>query len=195
MRVIVEAEMILDEPTADQGLVTWFQARVLKELEGEEGPVIVRARFARVHVGMAMDVGERLHDVLDADSAELQALYGEFFDEDWFQEQFEEGAGSDLLYLSEITVDSEWVGRNVELALVRRLCDTLGQGCELAVIEYVANEDLAGWQRLGFAGEVEEGAGGFLHLPLGSRQTRVLPSEDADRFRVVANPLPGSDSH
>lgn len=182
--MIVEAELILNEPTANQGLVTWFRARVLKELAG---PVIARARFARVHVGMAANVEERLFDVLAADSAELRALYQEFFDEDWFQEQFEEGAGSDLLYLGEITVEPEWVGRNVELALVRRLCDTLGQGCELAVIAYAANEAIAAWQQLGFTGAVEQGTGGFLHLPLGSRQVRILASEAVDGFRVVSN--------
>jgi hypothetical protein len=59
---------------------------------------------------MVADVGERLRDVLDADSGELEALYGAFFEEDWFRQQFTEGAGSDLLYLSEIAVEPGWKG-------------------------------------------------------------------------------------
>lgn len=186
VRLIVESELVLDEPTVDQGLVTWFRARVVKALEGDKGTVIARARLARVHVGLAAEVGVPLRKVLGADSAELQELYGEFFDDDWFQEQFAEGEGSDLLYLSELTVEAEWRGRNIEFAMARRLCDALGQGCELAVIAYAANEDLASWQTLGFTGAVEQGQGGFLHMPLGSRQAQVQLCADATRFRIVA---------
>jgi hypothetical protein len=187
VKAIVEAELTLNEPSADQGLVTWFRVRVVEELDGEQGAVAVRARVARVHVGMAADVGERLHDVLDADGGELEALYEAFFDEDWFRQQFTEGTGSDLLYLSEIDVEQGWEGRNVELALVRRLCDTLGQGCELAVIPYGSESESDQWQRLGFtvAESERDGEGGYLHLPLGRRQARVVPGDDHRSFRIV----------
>jgi len=100
VKVIVEAELALEEPTVDHGLVTWFTARVLDE----EERAVAHARVARVHVGMASDVGEPLADVLDADSAELEALYGVYFEEDWFRQQFTEGAGSDRFYISEVAV-------------------------------------------------------------------------------------------
>jgi hypothetical protein len=144
---------------------------------------------------MAVDVGENLHHVLDADSGELEALYAAFFDEDWFREQFTEGGGSDLLYVSDVTVEPGWEGRNVEVALVRRLCDTLGQGCELAVIPHVCEAESDRWQRLGFTIAESEGEGGHLYLPLGHRQARVVRCEDERSFRVVANPPPGVEPH
>ncbi len=193
MKAIVEAELSLGEPSADQGLVTWFRVRVVEELDGEDGAVAARARVARVHVGMAADVGERLHDVLDADSAELEALYSVFFDEDWFRQQFTEGAGSDLLYVSEVEVEPRWEESNVELALVRRLCDTLGQGCDMAVLRAASGADVNRWQRLGFTGDAD--GNGFLHLPLGYRQARVVPGQDERSFRVVPNPPPGAEPH
>lgn len=194
MKAIVETELSLDEPTADQGLVTWLSVRVVEELDGREGAVAVRARVARIHVGVAADAGERLQEVLDVEGGELEALYATFFEEDWFLEQFTEGAGSDLLYLSDVRVEPEWRGRNVELALVRRLCDTLGQGCELAVVPNGGDVTADRWQRLGFSATSGEGAR-FLHLPLGHRQARVVLADDSRSFRVVPNPPPGTEPH
>lgn len=196
MRAIIEAELILDEPSADQGLVTWFAVRVVADRdEGGDAEVVGRARIARIHVGQAANIGEPLHDVLDADNAELEALYGVFFENDWFGEQFSEGAGSDLLYVSQVTVEPGWQGRNIELALVRRLCDTMGQGCELAVMPYGSEADAEPWQRLGFSITTPAQPAGYLHLPLGTRQARVVPNEDFSSYKIVANPPPDRDPH
>jgi hypothetical protein len=196
VRAIIEAELILEEPSADRGLVTWFDARVLEGHDDDgDDRVVARARVARIHVGQAADLGESLHDVLDADSGDLEALYGVFFEGDWFAEQFSEGAGSDLLYVSEVTVDPGREGRNIELALVRRLCDTLGQGCEVAALPYESEAETERWQRLGFSITTPGQPAGYLHLPLGVRQARVVPDEDLSSYKIVANPPPGRDHH
>jgi len=192
VKAIVEAQLNLNEPTVASGLVTWFQARVVDE-EGES--VIVRARAARIHVGLASDVGKPLAAILSADSAELAALYGVYFEEDWVRQQVTEGAGSDLFYLSEVVVAAGWSGRNVELALVRQLCDTVAQGCELAVICVASEPEATPWLRLGFTQTTDEGSRRLLHLSLGYRQARVVPAEGGRSFRVVPNPPPGSEPH
>lgn len=96
LRVFVETELSLGEPSVDQGLVTWFDVRVTAG-EGADSAVIANARVARIHGGEASNLGEPLYPVLDADSGELEALYDVFFEEDWFRDQFTTGAGSDLL--------------------------------------------------------------------------------------------------
>jgi len=48
--VIVAAELSLDEPDVDHGLVTWFDVRVVTG-DGAESVVIGEARVARIHVG------------------------------------------------------------------------------------------------------------------------------------------------
>lgn len=184
MKALVETELSLGEPSAVQGLVTWFRAQVVDDSEGGGGTVVGRGRVGRIHVGMAAGVGASLSDALAADSAELSELCGVFFEEDWFRQQFTEGTGSDLLYLSEVTFAPGWQARNVDLALVRRLCDTLGQGCELAVLRAGSEKVSRRWQRLGFRSGSEES--GFLHLPLGSPRARVLASQDDRSFCVIS---------
>jgi hypothetical protein len=126
VRVIVEAQIELAEPSAEHGLVTWYEVRVVEGFEGTDRAVIARARVARIHVGAALDAGELLRDVLDADSSELAALYPVFYDEQGLRQHFTQGAGGDLLYVAAI-VEPHWEERNIEHALVRRACDTLGQ--------------------------------------------------------------------
>lgn len=75
MRAIIETEVILDKPSVDQGLVTWLAVRVLEDLDDDAAPALGRARVARSHVGDAIDARATLYDVLDADSAKLEALF------------------------------------------------------------------------------------------------------------------------
>ena len=188
LRVIVETELSLGAPDVDQGLVTWFEVRLMAG-HGDENVEIGQARVARIHVGEASNRGEALYDVLDADSGELEALYDVFFEEDWFRDQFTMGAGSDLLFVSHIDLKPGWEGRNIELALVRRLCDTIGEGCELAVMPYEAESEVARWQRLGFILTTPERQKGYLHLSLGAKSPRIVASDhDFGSYRVEASP-------
>jgi hypothetical protein len=65
----------LREPTVDAGFVSWLDLEIHITHEGESAGVAGNARVALIHVGEAMNYGEALYDVLDADSAELEALY------------------------------------------------------------------------------------------------------------------------
>jgi hypothetical protein len=47
--------------------------------------------------------------------------------------------------MSHIDPKPGWEGRNIELALVRRLCDTIGEGCELAVMPYESESEIERW--------------------------------------------------
>jgi hypothetical protein len=181
------------EPSADHGLVTWFEVRVVEGFEATDGVVIARARVARVHVGAALDFGESLRDVLDADSGELAALYPVFFIDNELRDKFVQGAGNDLLYFCHVSLAPAWEGRNIEHALVRRIGDTLGQGCEVAVVLCSSAADAARWQRIGFA--ISDADGQFAHLALASRQARVIPNGDFSGYKIIANPPPGRDQH
>jgi len=191
MRIRVSAEIPLGRPDVDFGLVTWLHIAILDE--DDSGPIekpIGQARAALVHVGKALDNEESLHDVLDADSGDLEALYSIYFDKktDWFKPELAEGMGRDLLYIDEVHVEPAFEGRNIELAVVRSLADTLGQGCELVVVPVDSDQDEEYWSHLGFEmstpGEKEHG---YMHLSLAYRSSFVDDEENPGNFKVRPN--------
>lgn len=185
LSIELRASVALSEPHADQGLVTWVDASIL-----DEEVVIGSARLALIHVAAAMDVGEPIWEVLDADSAELEALYEVYFQDDWLKDEFAEGIGADVIYFASIDINDGHRDRGIELAIVRRLCDTIGDGYPLAVVPITDTDDVMPWLRMGF--DVTRHATpetcGYLHLRLGYRTARVI--EDDGRFRAVPNPDP-----
>lgn len=186
LRVIVETELFLGEPDVDGGLVTWFDVRVMAG-ERAENVVIGEGRVARIHVGEAANVGEPLYQVLDADSGDLEALYDVFFEEDWLQDQFAIGGGGDVLFVNQLDLEPGWEGRNIDLAVVRRLCDTIGEGCELAVMPYESESEVARWQRLGFILTTPDRQAGYLHLSLCAKAPRIVATDHAfGSYRVEA---------
>jgi hypothetical protein len=191
MRAFIETELPLHEPDVDWGLVTWLRIRLVHDRPDESQQPIGSAQAARIHIGAALNAGESLYEVLDADSADLEALYPVFFEDGELREAYCQGAGSDLLYIRHIELEPDWKERNVDLALVRRLCDTLGEGCELAVMEVDSDQEAARWQRMGFQRAASE-RGRFLYLPLASHQARVVDAADGTSFKVVPNPANGS---
>jgi predicted N-acetyltransferase YhbS len=225
MRLRVVTDIALDEPSVDHGFVTWLDVELLADdpeerVDGNDPDAeaavssdaassaelfdpdepIGRARVAIILANEVVDQGEDLVEVLDADSSELEALSGVFFEGGELQDRFSDTAvGQNLLFIADVAVDDDWAGRNLDLALVRRLCDTLGSGCALAVMEYETDAEREHWGRMGF--QVTEPpsnrrAFGYLHLPLGMRNPRVVDPENDGRFRVVSNPSPaGRRSH
>lgn len=191
MRALVEAELALCEPSGAVALITWHRTRVVEQGPRQSESTVAHARVARVHVGLAAQLGLPLGEALGEGRDGLQALTV-FFEEDWFCQQFEEGSGRDLLYFSEVSVDPLWQGRGVALALTRRLCDALGQGCELAVVRARSEPEADEWKRLGFAPTLDLGSSQLLHLPLGSRPAEVVPDQ-AGGFQVVDTLSPELD--
>jgi hypothetical protein len=190
----ISAELRLGEPDADAGLVTWFDILIVEPDEQGTNANVGEARAALVHVGEALKVGEDLWCVLDADSGSLEALYSVYFDKDGFREEFAAGKGSDLLFFEDIEVKAPHESRNIELALVRRLCDSVGVGCELAVIEAATEAEAARWQRMGFELTQLGSTKGFMHLNLSRRRPRIVETDDRGAYRVVPNPVPGDTS-
>ena len=195
VKVIVTTELELDEPTVDAGFITWMDIEIrADEYENEEGeepkPVdayIGRGSVALIHVGGA---GEDLWDALDADSGEMEALHNVYFEDGWFKDEYAEGAGSGLLYVSEISIEPAWQGRNIELAVVRRLCETVGQGCELAVIPYESAKEIEHWGQMGFEVSTPKKSTGYMHMKLAYRLPRIVRSDDQDRYNVVPDLSP-----
>jgi hypothetical protein len=220
MRLRVVSDIGLGEPNVDQGFVTWLDVELLVDdpeeradgitgdADASVGPdagpggglfdpdePIGRARVAIILANEVVNRGEDLMEVLDADSSELETLCGVFFEGGDLQDRFTDDAvGQNLLYVVDVVIDNAWADRNLDLALVRRLCDTLGSGCALAVMEYETEAEREHWERMGF--QVTEPpspkgrAFGYLHLPLGVRNPRVVDPESDGRFRVVSNPSP-----
>ncbi|MBI2392814.1 MAG: hypothetical protein HYV09_24730 [Deltaproteobacteria bacterium] len=176
----MSTETQLDEPDADGGLISWLDIEIVESGAREDEASVGRGRAAIIHAAVA---GDELCDAMDADSGELEALYSVYFDGEWLKDEFAEGFGHDLLYVSELELAPVWRGRNIELAVVRRLCDTVGSACALVVVPYANEAEAAHWRAMGF--EKTSGAKGLMHLRQAFEQPRVVrDGYDDERFRV-----------
>jgi hypothetical protein len=181
----------LDEPNVDEGFITWIQVEIHDwDDEGEgEGSMerIGMATVAIVHVGEAINSGLDLLEALDADSGELEAMYHVYFEGHWYKDEFENASGNDLLYIADIEIGKEYAGRNIELAVVRRLCDTIGHGCGLVVMPYESPAEVEHWSRMGFAVSTPGEPTGLMHMTMDVRRPRIADPDGTGRFRVLPN--------
>jgi hypothetical protein len=187
LRINVSASIPLHEPGAAEGLITWFGVDVYYGEEENEEELIGEATVALVHVGEAANTGQDLLEALEADSAELEALYHTFFQDDWIKDEFVDGSGTDLLYVADLEIAAACDGRNIDLAVVRRLCDTIGHGCGLTVIPYESKAEVAHWSRMGFVMSTPGESTGWLHMTMGDRKARIAGPDGEGRFKVVPN--------
>jgi hypothetical protein len=212
LRLSVSTCISVDEPSTDGGFITRFDVLIHRyrpvdddggaggdDLEegDEKAEQIGRAEIAIVHVGALLESDDSLHDVLDADSGDLEALYHLYFDEEegWFKDEFGSAAGVDLGYIEELTIDPTWQGRNIELAVVQRLNATIAAGCKVLVIPVRSREEIARWEQMGFEVSAPEGSEPHhVHLTNDVTHPRVVPVEhprsipelhEADRFKVL----------
>lgn len=178
MKLIVTTEIQLDEADAHDGFVTWLQVDVAPKSEGR-----CAARAALVHVGQIADAHGDIPGALTA--AGIDAIHDTYFAQGWYKDEFADGAGIDLLFFERITVDRVGEGKNLDLALVRRLCDTLGSGCQLVVVPYRSAHEAARWASLGFTVSTPGRTSGLLHLKLGQRQARVIDTTGRGDYEVL----------
>jgi hypothetical protein len=209
IRLSVSTRISVEEPSTDGGFITWYDILIQRDApvvdddgadsnDLEKVEQIGRAKLAIVHVGALFESDDTsLYDVLDAESGDLEALYPLYFDddEDWFKDEFASAAGVDLGYIQELTINAAWQGRNIELAVVQRLNETLAAGCKVLVMALSSLEEVARWEQMGFevpAGEDSEP--GLVHLNNEGTHPRVVPVEhpgriaaphEEDRFRVL----------
>lgn len=178
MKLTVTTDIDLEGPHKS-GYVTWLDVRVSDE-KGTYGS----ARLALVHVGEVADAAGDVWPALR--HARLENLHDVYFQQGWYRDDYADGAGIDLLYIDHITIDDAHRGRNLDLALVRRLCDTIGSGCQLAVVAYPDADRAAHWSQLGFAISTPGRPNGLMHMKLGYRHAQVVDEHGTGNYSVVS---------
>lgn len=172
----IQTIVLLDEPTSDDGFVTWLEAAVIDDnFTAEHTTKVGHAHVALVHVSLIAEAGRSLRDVLRSDSGELAILHEIYFEDDCIRGDLVAGGrGNDLFYVSELELDVSYTDRNVDVALVLRLYDTLGAGCAIAVVQYAADDDLQRWLAAGFkvTERAKPGDVGYLHRNTSLRAVR-----------------------
>jgi hypothetical protein len=184
MKISVAADIDL-EGTQQSGYVTWLDITVV---DGDQ--VRATARAAIVHVGEISDAAGEIWPALHG--TPLEPIHDVYFAHGWYKDDYADGAGIDLFYLEAIEIapgpQNRARGRNLDLAIVRRLCDTLGSGCQLAVVAYGDAEQAAKWGRLGFAVSTPGRTSGLMHLKLGYRHAQVVDATGSGDYEVVPTP-------
>ncbi|HVV81875.1 MAG TPA: hypothetical protein VHE35_02305 [Kofleriaceae bacterium] len=191
LSIRVETDIEVGEPDEDAGLVTWWDVSITWAApDGEGAPTSIgKVRAATIHVGAALNAGVAMADVLDADSAELEALYDVFFDGNVLREEFESGVGDGLLYIADIEMPDVWRQRGADLAVVHQLGDAIGMGCGLIILPPDASAQEARWARLGFEATSEAG---YLYREQSVVSPRVVAAAD-DCFEVIPGRQPPHD--
>lgn len=179
MKLSITTNIDLEGPPKS-GYVTWLDVRV-----SDAAQVHGAARVALVHVGEIADAAGEVWPALHG--TRLESLHDVYFAQGWYKDDYADGAGIDLLFIEQITIDEEQRGRNLDLALVRRLCDTLGSGCQLAVVAYPDAERAAHWAKLGFAISTPGHTAGLMHLKLGYRHAQVVDATGSGDYEVVSS--------
>lgn len=160
--------------------VTWLDVRI-----GDGAQSYGTARIALVHVGEIADAAGEVWPALQG--TRLESLHDVYFSQGWYKDDFADGAGIDLMFIEHITIAPEHQHKNLDLALVRRLCDTLGSGCQLAVVGYTDALRAARWGKLGFAISTPGRPSGLMHMKLGYRHARVVDPTGSGHYEVVSN--------
>ncbi len=177
MKLSINADIELDQ-TGPASYVTWFDVRIGDSPQQTYGV----ARVAIVHVGEIADAHGDLDPALRG--TQLESLCDAYFAEGWYKDDFADGAGIDLLYVESVEMDAAHQHRNLDLAMVRRLCDTLGSGCQLAVMPYRDALKAGHWGQLGFALTTPGRSSGLMHMKLGYRHAQVVDTTGSGDFVV-----------
>jgi hypothetical protein len=185
MKLTINGDIQLDHPDREDG-VTWLDVRAVGSAPaGSDAAECCYgvARIAIVHVGEIADAHGDVPSALRG--TPLEAVAAAYFSHGWYKDDYADGAGIDLLYIESITMDAARPHKNLDLAIVRRLCDTLGSGCQLAVIPYEDARNAPHWGRLGFAITTQGRTRGLLHMKLGQRHAQVVETSGSGDFEVV----------
>jgi len=174
----------LAQPTVDDGFVSWLDIEAEWSRDGEVDAIVGNARIALIYVGEANNYGQSIYDVLDTDSAQLEALYEVFFEGPWLKEAFANGGGADVLYFDNVATAPAFRNRGIEEALAQRVIEVWGQGCGIAVMPVGDEGEVAQWGRVGFtvARAPEAGSHGYCVADLSLSRPRVREVDGEDRF-------------
>jgi hypothetical protein len=176
MKLSVSSDIVLGARD-DRRFVTWF------DVVAHHGPIRSgEARFALLHVGEVAGGHGDLWRALRAGG--LEHLHDAYFHQGWYREEFAEGAGIDLLFVERVAVETD-PKRNLELAIVRRLSETIGSGCQLVVMPYASPLEAAHWGQLGFEISTPGRARGLLHMKMGQSHPELVDVKGDGAFEVV----------
>lgn len=176
MKLTINADIELDGQPSH---VTWMDVRIANKAKETCGV----ARVAIVHVGEIADAHGDLYPALAGTS--LEPLCKAYFDDGWYKDDFADGAGIDLLFIESVEMDAGYENKNLDLAMIRRLCDTVGSGCQLAVMPYKNAMTAGHWARLGFTLTTSGRSNGLMHMKLGYRHAQVVDLNGTGEFQVV----------
>jgi hypothetical protein len=178
MKLSVSTEVDLEGP-AVRRYVTWLDV-----VASDDGRVCGTARIALVHVGEIADAAGEIWPALHG--TRLEAVADAYFAQGWYKDEYADGAGIDLFFIDHVTVDDDKYEKNLDLAIIRRLCDTLGSGSQLAVVGYQKAEAAARWARLGFEISTPGRTCGLMHLKLGQRHAHVVDATGSGDYAVLS---------
>jgi hypothetical protein len=179
MKLSISADIELKTPSTKGGYVTWLDVRL-----GDADRTYGMARVAIVHVGEIADAHGELWSVLRG--TRLEALHDVYFQQGWYKDEFADGAGIDLLYVESIELDESARNKNLDIAMVSRLAETIGSGCQLVVMGYRSAMEAAHWAQLGFAVTTAGRGAGTMHLKLGYRHNAVIADDDGSEAFTFA---------
>jgi GNAT superfamily N-acetyltransferase len=177
MKLAITSDIGLEGPETS-GYITWLDVAV-----GDGTATYARARVALVHVGEIADAAGDIWPALH--HTPLEKVHDVYFEQGWYNDDYADGAGIDLLYVESVTVDEAYRGKNLDLAIVRRLCDTLGSGCQLVVMPYTNALMAMHWAPLGFTISTPGRMAGLMHMKLGYRHARVVDENGTGDFEVL----------
>lgn len=185
IRLRLDTDLKVCEPNEDDGLVVRWRVAIVRDHDADMREDVIGSVNAWViQYGGAVDVGAKLDLVMDG--AGLMPVYRAVFTRDgWLREDFEDASGTALLYIETLDLSDEWRDRLVDLAVVRRLSETLGQGCSLTLLNANEARRAPQWGRIGFAlivGAEEP----FLALDMSKRMPHLR--EGFDAYEVVPSP-------
>lgn len=187
MKLSISADIELAMPGTNGGYVTWLDVKL-----GDADRTYGVARVAIVHVGEISDAHGDLWPALRG--TRLEALHDVYFQQGWYKDDFADGAGIDLLYVESIELDESARNRNLDIAMVNRLAETIGSGCQLVVMGYRTAMEAAHWAQLGFAVSTVGRGAGYMHLKLGYRHNSMVDigeeTGEEKKFAFVAANAP-----
>jgi ribosomal protein S18 acetylase RimI-like enzyme len=181
LRLLISTSVVVEDPrTAPGAFITRWAVKIRAAEQADDGSSEVEAevghaQLAHLHVGTVHESGESLDEVLAAEGGVLATLRDVYFRYDDFILDFWSASGVGLLYIEELAIHPSWQGRNIELAVVQRLAETLADGCKLIVLHCASHDDATPWVAMGFERSTADGAAGFHHLVVDSPPSRVVP--------------------
>lgn len=186
MKLSITADIDLSEPAMDSSFVTWFDVSVappVLDRSRVDPHAALEARVALVHVGEMADAVGDLASAMHR--SRLESLHDTYFSDGWYKDEYADGAGIDVLYVERVVVASGVEHTNLDVAVVRRLADTLGSSCQLVVMPYRSAHEAAQWGRLGFTPSTPGRTTGLMHMKLGVRHARVVDATGSGVFEVL----------